>query len=343
VPVQVIDRRDDQERLSTRWWPLRWTSPLVGETPRPISLFDVAELRGVIDTNRVAVGFAPIQWVGRTDTDPTFVAGLTPIRAVHFMQLRQAIADLWGLAKLGPLPEFQAGPLVPGSRVISARDPLDLRGWLERYEQARPDLAARVALRYGLVPRVWPAADIDYPVEQPVEVWDATGHALLWSGSDPAKLTELRRIDSHWHRLNVLGSTTGTADAPRVEITGPRVSPSTVSGTLGPFPNLANDNDAAGGTVADTFGLRFLTWEPRLPNLQPDWLIDRDPLGRIVRLRNDTDAVLYRFAYDGLGRLRKWVDTVTWHVLGPDHIVPVGMPSYCRLLALTAQSIDDPV
>src|SRR5262249_12836782 len=151
----------------------------------------------------VAAGLQPVQWVGRTDDDPTFVAGLTPIRAVHFTQLRHAIADLWDVADLGPLPEFRAGPIGPGNRVISRHNPLAMSGWIETYEQARSDLAARVAWRYDVAPSVWPARDHALPDGQPVEVWDATGHALFWDGGDPAKLTEVRRIDTLWHRLEV--------------------------------------------------------------------------------------------------------------------------------------------
>jgi YD repeat-containing protein len=315
VLAKVVDRHDDRDRVIARWWPLQWTSPLVGEAPRPISLFDVAELRGVVDANRVAAGLVPIQWVGRADNDPTFVAGLTPIRAVHFTQLRKAIADLWDTANLGPLPEFRAGPIVPGLRVISGRDPLDLRGWIETYEQARPNLAARVAWHYDAVPHIWPATEHPYPDDQPVEVWDVTGHALLWSSPEPAKLTELRRIDTQWHRLDVLNRGDDSDGGLQVKVTGP----------LSPALSIQDGGkgDAAASVIAEISGLRFLMWEPRLPELQPDWLIDRDPLGRIVRVRDAADAVLYRFAYDGLGRLRKWVDTLTRHVLGPNQIVPV--------------------
>ncbi len=318
MPSHVVDRQDDQGRVTSRWWPLQWTSPLHGEAPRPISQFDVAELRGVVDTNRVAAELSPIQWVGRTADDPTFVAGLTPIRAVHFTQLRQAIADLWDLADLGRLPEFRAGPIVPGTRVISVRDPLDLRGWVETYEQALPDLAARVAWRYDTMPRLWPATDHAYPNEQPVEVWDATGHGLFWTGADPAKLIELRRIDTHWHRLEVASGSDG--DQQLTVTPDPRVAPPL---SLALSPTLRGKGDGAPSAIAEAFGLQFLNWEPPLPELRSDWTIDRDPLGRVMRVRDSDDAVLFRFAYDGLGRLRKWVDTVTWHVLGPDYVVPI--------------------
>jgi YD repeat-containing protein len=340
VAAHVVDCRDDQDRISSRWWPLHWTSPLVEEAPRPISLFDIAELRGVVDTNRVAGGLSPIHWTGRTDDDPTFVAGLTPIRAVHFTQLRLAVADLWDVAGLGQLPEFRAGPIVPGTRVISVRDPLDLRGWVERYEQARPDLAARVAWRYDVAPWIWPATDHGVPDGPSVEIWDATGHGLFWDDGDVAKLTELRRIDTHWHRLEVV-SGSGESDGDlHVE-----VRPNSRTPPLSPAlsPTAGGKGDAVAMVIASIFGCRFLNWEPSLPELRPDWGVDRDPLGRIVRVRDAQDSVLFRFAYDGLGRLRKWVDTATWHVVGPDHVVQVIAQSSGLNATIGTQEAKEPV
>ncbi|MBI3978816.1 MAG: hypothetical protein HY331_11585 [Chloroflexi bacterium] len=125
----------------------RWYRPIVaGKTP--ISLSDVVELRAAVDTLRVAAGLEPVTWEGSSAEDRTFRAGQTPIRARHFTQLREAIADLWRIAENGPLPEFTGGPIVPGTRLIRVTDPLDLRGWVEQYEAAVPERAARAVQLY---------------------------------------------------------------------------------------------------------------------------------------------------------------------------------------------------
>lgn len=307
----ALERQDDQGRATAHWWPLHWTSPLVVEPPRPISIFDLCELRAVVDTDRVAAGLDPVAWVGRTDDDPTFVAGVTPIRAVHFTQLRAAIADLWELADLGPLPPFRAGPIVPGTRPISIRDPLDLRTWIETYEDERPDLAARVAWRYGAAPRLgpWPELADGIPPDSSVEIWDGVGHAHVLTYPDLGHHTEVRRIDTHWYRTDLSQS----SESVRASITpDPRAASASppLSWTLPP------------NAVGEIAGARFLTWEPKLPALDPTWQIERDGLGQIVRIL-DRDVVVRRLAYDGLGRLRKWVDRATWHVLGPDLARPV--------------------
>jgi YD repeat-containing protein len=302
----VAAREDDLGRPSTRWWPVRWTSPLSEERPQRISLFDLAELRGVVDTNRIAAGLDPIRWVGRTDNDPTFAAGATPVRAIHFTQLRDAIADLWDVGGLGALPEFRAGPILPRTRHVSIRDPLDLRGWVDAYEAARPDLAARVVWRYGVAPAPWPLLGTPLPDAIAVEMWDATGHSIFWRDSEST--TELRRIDTSWYST-ALAQAEGCASL-----------------TIAPvLATNANDDVAfpvalSTPSIDEHAGVPIHVWEPDIPDLESGWDVERDGLGRVVRIL-EGDTAIARLAYDGLGRLRKIVDATTRHVLGPGLLV----------------------
>jgi YD repeat-containing protein len=316
----IAERVDDQGRLVAQWWPLQWTSPLLDETPRPISLFDLAELRAVVDTDRVAAGLAPVRWVGRSDDDPTFVAGLTPIRAVHFTQLRWAIDELWQIAELGPIPEFRAGPIVPGTRVVSLRDPLDLRSWVEIYEAARPDLAARVVWRYQAEPQPWLASSVELTMSPAFEVWDAVGHSLVGIALQGGSSWERRRIDTTWYETTLTGWDS-LIKVPVASVSAlPHPNPPLGGGGSGLTPSPSKGRVGVGERATPPIdlhaGVPFVTWEPNLSDLDPAWQIDRDALGRAIRIL-DGDAVIARLAYDGLGRLRKVVDQATTHILGP--------------------------
>lgn len=303
----IRERFDDAGRLIAQWWPLHWTGPLDGERPRPISLFDLAELRAIVDVNRIAAGLEPMRWVGRTDDDPTFLAGVTPIRAVHFTQLRDAIGDLWGVGGLGDLPEFRAGPIVPRTRRISLRDPQDLRAWVEAYEDARPDLAARVVWRPIPDPTMWYPPPPTLPVGSDVEMWDGSGHSVVVADPSGSSITELRRIDTRWYATLVKdhrGDPTAT------------VTPAQISGDDPPAViDLGKISLRAAG------GSSFPIWEPEPIEVEAGWTADHDQLGRIIRVQ-DGDVVIARLAYDGLGRLRKLIDATNWHVLGPNLRMP---------------------
>lgn len=317
----IRERYDNAGRIATHWWPLHWTSPLDGERPRPISLFDLAELRAVVDTNRVATGLEPMLWVGRTDDDPTFLAEVTPIRAVHFTQLRAAVADLWQIGGLGDLPEFRAGPIVPHTRRISLRDPQDLRTWLEAYEDARPDLAARVVWRPVLNPAALYPLLPWIPGRPTVEMWDGSGHSVVLEDPSGTSLTELRRIDTRWY-VTLVKDHRGDPTATVTLV--PFSSDGTASSDLDDSASVGLDKIS----MREVGGASFPSWEPEPIDLEAGWTVERDPLGRIVRVR-DGDRTIARLAYDGLGRLRKLIDATNWHVLGPNLKIPVlhGMAS----------------
>jgi YD repeat-containing protein len=180
-------------------WPLVWTVELqAGKSP--ITIFDLVELRATVDTLRVAAGLEPVAWEGRSAEDPTFAAGRTPIRAGHFTQLREALAELYGATGLGSLPEFDAGPIGAGQRVIKLADPLNLRGWVEQYEAARPALAARVVRRYGASSA--PGLGDEASRGRLTEVWDGAGHFSFWYNGAGQVVGTLRVLDrqDYWTR-----------------------------------------------------------------------------------------------------------------------------------------------
>ncbi|MBI3978836.1 MAG: hypothetical protein HY331_11685 [Chloroflexi bacterium] len=180
--MQRVIRADDGLLDATP----RWFRPVIpGQTP--ISISDLVELRAAVDMLRVAADLDPVAWEGKSADDPTFRAGETVVRARHFTQLREAIADLWRVAELGPLPEFTGGAIVPGSRAIRIGDPLDLRAWVERYEAAVPEKAARAVQLYDEYTAVYPDLILsplprqDAQHQQPrrrrllTEEWDGAG------------------------------------------------------------------------------------------------------------------------------------------------------------------------
>lgn len=181
-------------RSDRETWPLSWTT-----TPRaavsPITIFDLAELRAVVDTLRIAAGLRPMSWAGRGEGDPTFAAGLTLIRAVHFTQLREAIAGLYGSAGLEPPPDFSAGPVVPGSRPIALSDLRDPRAWVERYETLRPALAARVVRVYDAYTD--PTLDATYARGNLTELWDGAGFGQYCYDRNGQLSRQLRVLDSY--------------------------------------------------------------------------------------------------------------------------------------------------
>ncbi len=109
-----------------------WANPIAPGAP--IRAVDLTELRTAVAASRTVAGLAVFAW-----TDQPLVAGMTNVKAVHFTELRQAILDLWQHRDPGcQLPPWTAtgpggtGPIAGGT--IYAQDLLDLRAWLNQYE-----------------------------------------------------------------------------------------------------------------------------------------------------------------------------------------------------------------
>ncbi len=104
--------------------PLVWTDdPVTTETP--IKAVHVNELRRAIDGQRRQHSLPPFAW-----TDDPVIARYTAIRAIHFLELRQAVQDLWNAVDLRPLPDWTCGSPPSPERVIFASDITDIRGWI---------------------------------------------------------------------------------------------------------------------------------------------------------------------------------------------------------------------
>ena len=104
--------------------PIVWTDdPVTTETP--IKAVHVNELRQQIDVQRRRHGLPKFLW-----TDDPVIARYTLIRAVHFLELRQAIQEIWTVSGLGALPPWICGSPPSTERVVFASDVTDLRRWL---------------------------------------------------------------------------------------------------------------------------------------------------------------------------------------------------------------------
>lgn len=107
--------------------PTTWNPIAPGE---PMRASDIQEIRTAIDNNLTAAGWEPFVW---TDT---LVAGATPVRALHFQEMREVIQDLWNrkAPALGCLPSWSSGGAPAAGSPIYASDVLDLRNWVNQYE-----------------------------------------------------------------------------------------------------------------------------------------------------------------------------------------------------------------
>ncbi|MBI2939400.1 MAG: RHS repeat protein, partial [Chloroflexi bacterium] len=292
-------------------WPLAWTVTLRASESL-VTIFDLVEIRSTVDTHRVGVELAPVGWIGRTDDDPTFVAGLTPIRAVHFTQLRAAIAELYRAADLEALPEFSEGPIVAGARVVKLADPLDLRGWVERYETLRPDLAARVVRKYGRYSV--PGLDAETARGKLTEMWDGAGFSRYFYDAAGRVVRELRGLDSHEYwtgyayddrgRVSALTYPDGERVSYRYNRSGEIASArSNGRRTPGELVGPAPTGEQVTAEVWERTGETNVRYDPR---------------GRPVLLGNPARPIL-RLAYDGTGKLVKRLDDRgTVHLIG-DH------------------------
>lgn len=121
--------------------PTAWLDhPVTTETP--IRAAHVNQLRRVIDGHRSRLGLSVVTW-----TDDPIVRFVTPIRALHFLEIRNATQAIWDAAHLGLLPYWAGGSPPSRGRLILAADVNDIRSWVDRYERhvplARPMTSAR--------------------------------------------------------------------------------------------------------------------------------------------------------------------------------------------------------
>jgi YD repeat-containing protein len=288
-PVKPDGRDRATSPVEREWWPLVWTTmPLAGASA--VTVFDVAELRSVVDVLRVAAGLAAVPWAGESDRDSALRAWRTPVRARHFTQLQVAVDELSASAGLGPPREFAAGPIVAGAREIKLSDLLDLRRWVEAYEVARPDLAARVVRRRdelwdatGLTSRV---LDRHGRVAAVVRVLDGQAYRTSYRYGPDGRLAALTYPDGESVRLAWRGARLVGAESRQ----GDRLAPT----------ELADDDR----------GALVVPVEARSSAVR------RDGRGRPI-LFGDPAAPDRRLAYDGDGRLAKIVDgEATVHLVG---------------------------
>ncbi len=105
--------------------PTQWTNTVTVDSP--ILAADILEVRDAVDTNRLPYNVPPpFPW-----TDPGLPAG-TPVKAVHFTELRIALEDLAAYKSI-TLPGWTQGAPASGSP-IRASHLTDLRAWLNQYE-----------------------------------------------------------------------------------------------------------------------------------------------------------------------------------------------------------------
>jgi len=115
-----------------------WTDdPVTSETP--IKAVQVNELRHAVDLRRQKAGLEPFRW-----TDDPIIARYTVIRAIHFLELRNSIQELWHSDGEGDLPDWTVGspPSADGRRPILASDMNDLRRWIDALSLMRSYQAA---------------------------------------------------------------------------------------------------------------------------------------------------------------------------------------------------------
>lgn len=107
--------------------PTNWTDPIITSSTH-IRTIHINELRSVVDKNRIVAGLGNYAW---TDSP---VSRFTHIRAVHFTEIRSAIQDLWNHQGMGGLPNWSVGSAPSSSRQVSLRDTVDLRTWIQQYQ-----------------------------------------------------------------------------------------------------------------------------------------------------------------------------------------------------------------
>jgi hypothetical protein len=147
----------------------------------------INEIRTAVNTARSGAGLGGYPW-----TDNPVVTGSTLIKAVHFVELRAAIQDLWLSKRLGLVPLWSAIAPPAARTNILASDINDLRAWVNTYENA----AALPADPQGVVSFSYQPAvlNADSNIDGPYIVtnaWCEDAYALKTGGQVPLRLRTL--------------------------------------------------------------------------------------------------------------------------------------------------------
>jgi len=179
---------DKLKRLTTTYWPLTWTTP----SPLSPTVCDLMELRTSIDTDRAGAGVALFYW-----TDASIVAGTgVTVRAQHLLDAQSALQGLWQAAGMGSIPQFTRGAIVAGTRLVSAPDLADLRGWLAHYEATSYGAShrARVVQQYDSYD-----GSVQFGRGKRTACWDSSGYTVWIYDAAGRSSQELRTIDSFFY------------------------------------------------------------------------------------------------------------------------------------------------
>jgi hypothetical protein len=142
-----------------------------------ISRADILSRRVAIDSARAQAGLDPYPW---TDSLPSTPA--SPVRAVHFAELRAATQDLWNRKRLGQIPQWTAGVQPNPGRSAVPTDTSDPDIWKQSYQDSQSPLTSQ-----GLV-------SISYRPDEQRHITDAwcDNARALFSTSSPTLYLPIR-------------------------------------------------------------------------------------------------------------------------------------------------------
>ncbi|MBI4320925.1 MAG: RHS repeat protein [Chloroflexi bacterium] len=308
---------DVLHRPTRKQYALGWVDDPVTTSQSP-GVYDLMELRGAVDADRLAAGVAvpyPFNW-----SDAAIVAGTgVKVRAVHLTEMReQAIQGLWDAASMGNVPPFSAGAIAAGTRVISLRDPGDLRAWLTSFENSgwagQNGRKARAVYRYDNY-----SDDINrgYPIGRRTEMWDVSGR-VRWTYDIRGRIiTEERWIDGQYYKTEWL------YDAMDRVVTMTYPDTEVVTYTYNAQLLLAGVSGSLVGSVAADLVYNALSQptQVRLSNAVADmflryryYVLDFGsfPYGALwdIRLEKGTELLRLQHGYDPGGNVTRIIDSI---------------------------------